>query len=102
MALNISAWAIRNPIPPIVMAVAIVALGYINFTKLPITRMPNVDVPLIVVVITQFGASPAELESQVAKKVEDAVAGVAGSHHITSLIADGASSTTIAFRTRGA
>jgi hydrophobe/amphiphile efflux-1 (HAE1) family protein len=98
VALNISAWAIRNPIPPIVMAVAIVALGYINFTKLPITRMPNVDVPLIVVVITQFGASPAELESQVAKKVEDAVAGVAGSHHITSLIADGASSTTIAFR----
>ena len=98
MAIKISAWSIRHPIPPIVMAVAIVALGYINFTKLPITRMPNVDAPLVVVVITQFGASPAELESQVAKKVEDAVASVAGSHHITSLITDGASSTTIAFR----
>jgi hydrophobe/amphiphile efflux-1 (HAE1) family protein len=98
MAVNISAWSIRNPIPPIVMAAAIVTLGYINFTKMPITRMPNVDVPLIVVVITQFGASPAELESRVTKKVEDAIASVAGAHHVNSSITDGASSTSITFR----
>ncbi|MCC6776900.1 MAG: efflux RND transporter permease subunit [Hyphomicrobiales bacterium] len=98
MAINISAWSIRHPIPPIVMSLAIVALGYINFMKMPITRMPNVDVPLVVVVITQFGASPAELESRVTKKVEDAIAGVAGTHHINSSIVDGASSTSITFR----
>jgi hypothetical protein len=51
---------------------------YGEFPQAPITRMPNVDVPVIAVVITQFGASPAELESQVTKKVEDAVAGVEG------------------------
>src|SRR5712692_6745404 len=98
MAINISAWSIRNPLPPIVMAAAIVMLGYLSFTKLPITRMPNVDVPVILVLITQFGAAPAELESQVTKKVEDAVAGVAGAHHINSSITDGISSTTIIFR----
>ena len=98
MAVNISAWSIRHPLPPLVMAAAIVALGYISFSKLPITRMPNVDVPVVSVTVTQFGAAPAELESRVTKTVEDAVAGVAGAHHINSVITDGISSTTITFR----
>jgi multidrug efflux pump subunit AcrB len=98
MALNISAWSIRHPVTPIVMSAAIVALGFISFSRLPITRMPNVDVPLITVTISQFGAAPGELESQVTKKVEDAVAGVAGAHHINSTITDGISNTSITFR----
>src|SRR6188474_302242 len=98
MAINISAWSIRHPLPPLVMAAAIVALGYISFTKLPVTRMPNVDVPVVSVTVTQFGAAPAELESRVTKAVEDAVSGVAGAHHINSVITDGISSTTITFR----
>jgi hydrophobe/amphiphile efflux-1 (HAE1) family protein len=98
MAANISAWSIRHPIPPIVLALAIVALGYINFIKMPITRMPNVDVPVILVLTTQFGAAPAELEAQVTKKIEDAVAGVAGAHHIDSSVVPGLASTLITFR----
>src|SRR5262245_4458167 len=98
MALNISAWSIRNPVTPIVMAAATVALGFISFTRLPITRMPNVDVPLISVTIPQYGAAPSELEGQVTKKVEDAVAGVAGAHHIDSTITEGISVISITFR----
>jgi hydrophobe/amphiphile efflux-1 (HAE1) family protein len=98
MAVNVSAWSIRHPIPPIVVAVAIAAVGYLSFTKLPITRYPNVDVPFVTVLITQFGASPGALETQVTKKVEDAVASVAGFHHVRSAITDGLSSTTITFR----
>ena len=62
MALNVSAWSIRQPLPSIVMVAALVAIGYVSFTKMPITRMPNIDVPVIAVLITQFGASPADLE----------------------------------------
>src|SRR5713101_9892406 len=98
MAINISAWSIRHPLPPLVIAMAIVALGYISFNKLPITRMPNVDAPVISVTITQFGAAPAELESKVTRTIEDAVSAVAGAQHINSLIADGISNTTIVFR----
>src|SRR5271170_1141737 len=98
MAVNVSAWSIRHPLPPIVLAAAIVALGLISFNRLPVTRMPNVDAPVISVTITQFGASPAELESKVTKTIEDAVSGVAGAHHINSLITDGISNTTIIFR----
>src|SRR4030088_2450385 len=98
MAINISAWSIRHPLPPLVMAAAIVALGYISFSKLPVTRMPNVDVPVISVTVTQFGAAPAELESQVTKAVEDALSGVDGANHINSSITDGISNTTTIFR----
>ncbi len=97
MALNISAWSIRQPLPSIVMAAALIAIGLISFHRMPITRNPNIDVPVISVIITQFGASPAELESQVTKKVEDAVAGVEGAHHIDSQITDGIAITTITF-----
>ena len=98
MAVNISAWSIRHPLPPIVMALAIVLLGYISFNRLPITRMPNVDVPVISVLVTQFGAAPAELELQVTKKVEDAVAGCRGGPTHQFLDHRRVSITTITFR----
>jgi len=98
MALNVSAWSIRQPLPAIVMAIVIMFLGWVSFNKLPITRLPNVDIPVISVTITQFGAAPAELESQVTKTVEDAVSGVEGVRHILSVVTDGISNTTVQFR----
>ena len=62
------------------------------------TRLPNADIPVISVVVTQFGAAPAELEAQVTKTIEDGVSGVEGVRHIASSITDGLSVTTITFR----
>jgi multidrug efflux pump subunit AcrB len=98
MALNVSAFSIRQPVPSLVLAAALLVLGWISFERLPIALMPNVDVPVIAVVITQSGASPTDLETQVTKKVEDAVAGVEGVHRIESSISDGISHTTIVFQ----
>src|SRR5260370_25794258 len=98
MRLNVSAWSIRNPLPPIVIMVVLLGIGYLSFMKIPITRMPNVDVPVIAVTVTQFGASPAELQTQVSKKIEDAVAGVEGVKHIRTMIGDGIAYTMIEFR----
>ncbi len=98
MALNISAWSIRKPLPSIVLSIILLLLGWTSFLKLPITRLPNADIPIVSVVVTQFGAAPSELESQVTKTVEDAVSGVEGARHISSSITDGISVTTIEFR----
>ena len=98
MAINISAWSIRHPLPATVMFAAIVALGYLSFSRLPITQLPNADIPVISVTITQFGTAPAELETQVTKTIEDAVSGVEGVNHITSSISDGIATTTVTFR----
>src|SRR4051794_6587403 len=97
MALNISAWSIRHPLPSIVFSIILLALGWISFTKLAVTRLPSADIPVISVAIAQFGAAPAELESQVTKTVEDGVSGVEGVRHISSSITDGLSVTTIQF-----
>ena len=98
MALNVSAWSIRQPLPAIVIMAILVGIGYASLKKMPITRMPNVDIPAVSVTVTQFGASPAEFETQVSQKIEDAVAGVTGVHHIYTSITDGIATTTIEFR----
>src|ERR1700759_2443692 len=97
MALNISAWSIRNPLPSVVFSVILVVLGWLSFTKLAVTHLPSADIPVISVAVAQFGAAPTELESQVTKTIEEGVSGVEGVRHITSSITDGLSVTTIAF-----
>ena len=98
MNFNFSAWSIRNPIPAVVLFIVLVMLGVQSFRALPITRFPNIDVPVIAVSVTQGGAAPIELESQVTKPIEDALAAVNGVKHITSTLTDGVSTTAIEFR----
>src|SRR5215216_1105467 len=97
MALNISAWSIRQPLPSIVFSIILLILGWMSFTNLAVTRLPNADIPVISVAVAQFGAAPSELESQVTKTIEDGVSGVENVRHIMSSITDGLSVTTIQF-----
>ena len=62
-----------------------------------ITRFPNIDIPIVQVAVTQSGAAPSELESQVTKKVEDAVSNVNGVWHMISTVTDGSSVTVVQF-----
>ena len=98
MRLNISAWSIRRPVPAIVLFSVLTLLGVISFMTLPVTRFPNIDVPLVSITVVQSGAAPAELESQVTKEVEDAVANITGVKHIMSTVTDGTSTTVMEFR----
>ena len=98
MAWNISGAAIRRPIPPLVLFTVLTLLGIVAFYMLPITRAPNVDIPVVAVTVTEAGAAPSELEAQVTKKVEDAVANVSGVKHVTSTVTDGTSQTIIELR----
>lgn len=95
--MNFSAWSIRNPVAPLLAFFLLMFMGIQAFYKLPITRFPNIDVPVISVAVSQSGAAPSELESQVTKIVEDAVAGIAGIDYIQSNITDGLSSTAVIF-----
>jgi len=98
MNVNFSAWSIRKPVPAILLFVVLCVLGLLAFSKLPVTRFPNIDIPLVSVTVTQSGAAPAELESQVSKRVEDTVANITGVKHVTSTLTDGQSLTLIEFR----
>jgi multidrug efflux pump subunit AcrB len=98
MRLNVSAWSIRQPIPAVVAFAVLTILGLVSFRTMSITRFPNIDVPIVQVLITQSGAAPSELESQVTKKVEDAISSVNGVWHIASTVTDGSSSTIVQFK----
>jgi hydrophobe/amphiphile efflux-1 (HAE1) family protein len=95
--MNFSAWSIRNPIAPILAFFILFVLGWQSFNALPITRFPNIDVPLVAVTVAQPGAAPAELETQVTRKIEDAVAAITGVKNITSTVSDGQSQTLVEF-----
>jgi multidrug efflux pump subunit AcrB len=96
--MNFSAWSIRNPIAPLLGFVLLMVLGWQSFNSLPITRFPAIDVPLVAITVTQSGAAPAEMETQVTKQIEDAVAGITGVKNVTSSISDGVSTTAVEFR----
>lgn len=95
--MNFSAWSIRNPIAPLLAFFLLIVVGLQSFYSLPITRFPNIDVPVIAVTVTQSGAAPAELELQVTKEIEDAVAGISGVDDIMSTVTDGSSLTSVLF-----
>jgi len=90
---NISAWAIRNPIPPIVLFLALTLAGLVSYFRLPINQIPNVEFGQIAVTVTQAGASPSELETQVTQPVEAALTSVTGLKRITSTVTQGVSKT---------
>lgn len=97
MSFHISTWSIKKPIPTIVMFLILGIFGISSFLNLGIDDTPNIDVPVVQVNVSQRGAGPVELESQVTKKVEDAVAGIGNIDQILSTVTDGSSVTTINF-----
>lgn len=94
---NISAWSIRQPIPSILLFLILSISGLICYFNLGIDENPNIDMPTVVVTVSQNGAAPTELETQVARRVEDAVSGIGNIKHISSTINEGSSQTRIEF-----
>lgn len=97
MSFNLSTWSIRKPVPTLVLFLVLTLLGWIAFTQLGIDSNPNIDVPSVSVTVTQPGAGPVELESQVTKKVEDSIAGLGNIDYMISTVNDGVSSTVVNF-----
>jgi HAE1 family hydrophobic/amphiphilic exporter-1 len=95
---NISAWSIRNPIPTIMLFIVLTIFGIVSFFNLRINNFPDIDYPLVAATVVQPGAAPSELETQVTRIVEDAVAGLGSVRHIRSTVNDGVSTTTIEFQ----
>ncbi|MEB3828681.1 efflux RND transporter permease subunit [Phormidium sp. CCY1219] len=97
MSFHVSTWSIKNPVPTLVMFLILTIVGFMSFGQLGIDETPNIDIPAVSVTVTQPGAGPSELETQVTKKIEDAVAGLGNIDELTSSVTDGVSTTTISF-----
>ncbi len=95
MALNISAGAIRNPIPPIVLILGLLFAGLTAYFRLPINQLPNIEFGVFTVTVAQPGASPSDMESTIAQRVEAAISVVEGVDRVTTTITSGVSTTTV-------
>jgi multidrug efflux pump subunit AcrB len=94
---NISAWSIRNPIPPIVLFVALTLAGIVSFIRMDVNDMPDIEFPMAQVIVAQPGAAPTELETQVTQRVEAAVRGITGVDEVISYVSEGQSVTSVQF-----
>ena len=93
--LQISAWAIRNPVPVTVLFVGLVLAGVIAYFGLAVKNFPDVTFPAVSITVTQSGAAPGEIETQITRQVEDAVASISNVRNIQSTVTQGVSSTMI-------
>ena len=96
--MNVSAWSIRNPIPAVMLFVLLTLAGLMGFRAMKVQNFPDLDLPTVSVTASLPGTAPAQLETEVARKIENAVASLQGVKHIYSKVTDGTAVTTIEFR----
>lgn len=96
--INVSSWSIRNPIPAVMLFVLLTIAGLLAFGSMKIQNFPDLDLPTIAVTAVLPGAAPAQLETDVARKLENAVAPLQGLKHIYTKVQDGSVTVTTEFR----
>ncbi len=96
--LNVSSWSIRNPTPSVLLFVLLTLLGLFGFQAMKIQNFPDIDLPMITVSSSLPGASPSQLETEVARRLENSIASLQGVKHIYTTAVDGQTVTTIEFR----
>ena len=94
---NISSWCIRNPVPPIVLFIGLLLAGIVAFAKMDVNNFPDIEFPAAYVSISQPGAAPSEMETQVTRRVEAALRGLEGIEEINSTVREGSSTTQVSF-----
>jgi multidrug efflux pump subunit AcrB len=95
--MNFVTWSIRNPVPVIMMFVALLIGGVWGFKKLPIQDLPDISAPYVLVNVGYAGTPPSQMETEVTRKIEDAVSTLVGIERISSSISTGNSQTFIEF-----
>jgi multidrug efflux pump subunit AcrB len=96
--MNVSAWSIRNPIPAILLFILLTLAGILAFRAMKIQQFMDIDLPTVTVTATLPGAAPAQMETEVARKIENSVATVQGIKHIYTKVQDGTATVTVEFR----
>lgn len=96
--MNFSAWSIRNPVPALLLFILMTVLGVMGFSRLGIQQFPDMDLPTVRIAASLEGAAPAQLETEVARKIEDKLVSLGRLNHITTTITDGAVNITVTFQ----
>jgi multidrug efflux pump subunit AcrB len=95
--MNFSSLSIKNPIPAIMLFALLTLAGMLAYKANPVQDFPDIELPIVTIVATLDGSAPAQLETEVARKIEDSVATLQGVKNIYTTVLDGVSTTTVEF-----
>jgi HAE1 family hydrophobic/amphiphilic exporter-1 len=95
--MTLSDLSIKNPVFAWMLMIGLMVFGWIGFSRMGISAMPDIDFPVVTVTVTWEDASPEIMETQVADIIEDAVMSVEGIRDITSNSMLGQTNITIEF-----
>jgi multidrug efflux pump subunit AcrB len=96
--MNVSAWCIRNPIAAIMFFVMLCFAGTLGYQNMKVQNFPDLDVPNIIITASLPGGSPSQLETEVARKIENSIASLEGLKNIYTKVQDGVVTITAEFR----
>lgn len=87
--MNFSAWAIRNPVPVILLFILLTVVGLMSLHRLGIQKFPDMELPTITISASLEGAAPAQLETEVARKIENKLTSLNRLDHVSTTVSDG-------------
>ncbi len=96
--MNVSSWSIKNPIPAVMLFVLLTFAGLLSFNAMKVQNFPDIELPTVSVTASLPGAAPAQLETEVARKLENSIATVQGLKHVYTKVQDGSVTVTAEFR----
>jgi len=94
---NFSSLSIKNPIPAIMLFALLTLAGLLAYRASPVQDFPDIELPIVTVTAALSGAAPAQLETEVARKIEDSVATLQGVKNIYTKVLDGSVTVTVEF-----
>jgi hydrophobic/amphiphilic exporter-1 (mainly G- bacteria), HAE1 family len=90
--------SLQNPVFATMMMLALMVLGIFSYQRLKVDQFPSIDFPVVIVVTDYPGAAPEIVESEVSKKIEEAVNSIAGINALTSRSYEGSSVVVVEFQ----
>ncbi|MFM1978899.1 MAG: hypothetical protein RLZ68_164 [Pseudomonadota bacterium] len=96
--MNVSSWSIKNPIPAVMLFVMLTFAGMLSFNSMKVQQFPDLELPNIIISASLPGAAPAQMETEVARKIENAIASIQGLKNIYTKVQDGGVTITAEFR----
>jgi hydrophobe/amphiphile efflux-1 (HAE1) family protein len=97
MNINFSAWSIHRPLPSILTFALLSIAGLFAFKHLPISDFADVEIPVVTISVSYPGATPSQIESEITRKIENAVNNITKVDNVRSTISEGSSFTQIEF-----
>lgn len=95
--MSLSDTSIKNPVFAWMVMIGIVVFGLIAFFRLGVSRMPDVDFPVLSISSTWEGTAPEVVETEVTDPIEEAIMGVQGVQEVVSTSRQGRSDITVQF-----